>query len=147
MSIWRIASHVAALLLVGAASAFGQEPGMICGTTTDSGGTVLAGVTVTLARGSETPAQATTDSAGKYLFANVSVGTYRLSFELDGFKKTVRANVVITPGFERRIDQGLERGLPLPTDPPTAPVVFTKKTVTKSGTNTVPPPHLCTAPR
>ena len=88
-----------------------------------------------------------TDSAGKYLLANVSIGTYTLSFMLDGFKKTVRANVVITPKLEWRVDQELEQSVLPPTDAPTRPVVFTKKTVTNSGTNTVPPPHPCSAPR
>jgi hypothetical protein len=146
VSIWRVTSHVSALLLVGAASAYGQEPGMICGTTTDSGGAALAGVTVTLSRG-DMATQTMTDSAGKYLLANVSIGTYTLSFMLDGFKKTVRANVVITPKLEWRVDQMLERSVLPPTDAPTRPVVFTKKTVTNSGTNTVPPPHPCSAPR
>ena len=117
---------------------------MICGTTTDSAGTVLAGVTVTLARsGTETTAQTTTDSAGKYVFANVSIGTYTLSFTLEDFKKHLRANLVITPRLEWLVDQKLERSMPLPTDAPARPVVFTK-TVT---TYTVPPPHPCSASR
>jgi hypothetical protein len=121
---------------------------MICGTTTDSASAVLAGVTVTLARsGAETTAQTTTDSAGKYVFASVSIGTYTLSFTLEGFKKHTRANLVITPRLEWLVDQRLERSLVQPTDPATAPVVFTKKTVTTFGTNTVAPPHPCSAPR
>ena len=122
---------------------------MICGKTTDSAGTLLAGVTVTLARsGAETtaqtaPAQTTTDSTGRYLLANVSPGTYTLSFTLDGFKKHLRANLVITPRVEWLVDQKLERSVSQPTDTPTRPVVFTK-TVT---TYTVPPPHPCSASR
>jgi hypothetical protein len=100
MSILRVSSNVVALLLIGAASAYGQTPGMICGTTTDSAGAVLAGVTVTLARDAETPAKTTTDSTGKNLFPEVSIGTYTLSFTLDSGalpRRTMRLGPSLAP--------------------------------------------------
>jgi hypothetical protein len=113
MSIHRVSLSLAGLLLIGATSAYAQAPGMICGTVTDPLGTGASGVTVTLAltREPETPpTTATTNAKGDYLFPSVPVGTYTLSFTLDGFKTTVRANLIVTAGFGVRIDQQLQVG-------------------------------------
>jgi hypothetical protein len=163
MLIVRVSSNVAALLLVGGVSVYAQTPGMVCGTATDSAGAVLAGVTVTLAHDAETPATTTTDSTGNYLFPKVSIGKYTLSFTLEGFKKSVRPGLIITSGFELRIDQHLEPSLmqsdaqspqnppfaPVGSDPPRRQVTFTKTIVaTTIVKNPDPPPaHPCGAPR
>ena len=42
---------------------------------------------------------ATTDDAGQYRITNLPVGTYSVSFTLEGFTKQQRDNVVLTTGF------------------------------------------------
>lgn len=103
------------LVLLAAASPSAQTPAIICGTVTDSTGGVMPGVAVTLTSTRDTgilPAAATTDPKGNYLFPSVSIGTYTLQFDLDGFKRAVRPNIIITTGFEARADQRMEPGLP-----------------------------------
>ena len=60
--------------------------GAINGTVTDSTKSVLPGVTVTLSgpalMGTST---AVTDQNGSFRFSTVSIGDYRLTFELSGF--------------------------------------------------------------
>jgi hypothetical protein len=151
----RVTCGAAVLALVGAASAYAQTPGMICGTATDSAGAKMAGVTVTLASRAEEPATTKTSATGEYLFPKVAIGTYSLSFTLDGFKKTVRSGVVIGTGLELRIDQQLERSL-LSKEEVAAPAAsvaydrapatggtFTRQIVTSQRT----PPQPCGAPR
>ena len=41
----------------------------------------------------------TTDDAGQYRIINLPVGTYSVSFTLEGFTKQQRDNVVLTTGF------------------------------------------------
>jgi Carboxypeptidase regulatory-like domain len=116
MLVHRVSLSLAGLVLIGATSAYAQTPGMICGTVTLPSGAKMVGVTVTLARTSstsgssraETPsATATTDSKGGYLFSNVPVATYSLTFELPGFRTVVLPKLVVTDGFEARADPQL----------------------------------------
>ena len=62
------------------------------------------------------------------------IGTFSVSFELTGFKKAVRQNVVINTGFQAQIDMKLELGQVSQelTVTAAAPVVDTKKTTTGS---------------
>jgi hypothetical protein len=155
MPVFRVGANVAALLLLGAASAYAQTPGQICGTVTDPSGAGMPGVSVTLMARDAAPSRtATTDPKGDYLFPNVWIGTYTLSFELSGFKKAVRPGLVVKASLELRADQRLEPGTP--TDQlemkPFPPVVDVKKTgttatsATATGQRPVPLPP-CGAPR
>jgi hypothetical protein len=93
ISIHRVSLSLAGLQLIGATSAYAQAAGMICGTVTDPAGTGAPGVTVTLSLGrdySTSIATTTTAAKGDYLFPSVPVGTYTLSFTLDGFMKVVQ---------------------------------------------------------
>jgi hypothetical protein len=116
MRITSLSSLLAAgFVLISSASAWAQTPAVICGTVTDATGGIMPGVAVTLAPMRDTgilPAAATTDSKGNYLFPSVSIGTYTLSFTLEGFKKAVRPNITMATGFEARVDQRMELGLP-----------------------------------
>ena len=60
------------------------------------------------------------------------IGTYTVTFELSGFKKASRANVIITTNFNAQIDQKLDIGQMSEemTVTAAAPVVDTKKTTT-----------------
>jgi len=66
----------------------------ILGRVSDSSGAVLAGVQVTLTHESTgVSSVATTNAGGDYGFPQVPVGTYRLEFDLAGFKKSVQRGV------------------------------------------------------
>jgi hypothetical protein len=70
--------------------------GRIIGRVADSSGAVLANAKVTLVNeGTNVSRDATTNSAGDYDFIEVPVGTYRLEFDLTGFKKNVRRGVAL----------------------------------------------------
>jgi hypothetical protein len=95
-------------VLFGASTAAAQTTAVVCGKVTDSTAGVMPGVTVTLERDGVTPARTVTRNDGEYLFIDVAAGTYRLSFTLDGFKKTVRIGLLINAGHEFRADQRME---------------------------------------
>ncbi|MBP8273534.1 MAG: carboxypeptidase regulatory-like domain-containing protein [Acidobacteria bacterium] len=100
---------------------------------TDSTGGVMPGVTVTVVgTGLQQPLVAVTGTTGTYQFPNVPIGTYSVSFELEGFKKAVRPNVIITSGFQAPVDQKLDVGNRTEEVMVSAapPVVDTKKTTT-----------------
>src|SRR5208283_3865087 len=60
----------------------------------DPSGAVLAGVSVTLTNDATgVSSQATTNSNGDYGFPQVPVATYRMEFDLTGFKKSVQGGV------------------------------------------------------
>ena len=124
---------VAGILLLSAVSANAQAIGSIFGKVTDSTGGVMPGVTVTVTgSGLQQPLVAVTGSTGTYQFPNVPIGTYSVAFELEGFKKAVRPNIVITSGFQAPVDQKLEVGNKTEevTVSAAPPVVDTKKTTT-----------------
>ena len=121
------------LLATLALPAHAQAIGSIFGKVTDASGAVLPGVNVSVAgTGLQTPLTSTTTESGAYQFPSVPIGTYTVTFELQGFKKAVRNEVLITSGFNAGIDQKLEIGQL--TDEVTvsseSPVVDLKKTIT-----------------
>jgi hypothetical protein len=68
--------------------------GRILGRVADSSGAVLANVKVTLTNeATGVSADTTTSGNGDYGFPQVSVGTYRIEFDLAGFKKSVQKGV------------------------------------------------------
>jgi hypothetical protein len=101
-----------ALVVVASASpAHAQGVGSIFGRVTDSSGSVLPGVTVTVTgTGLQQPLVAQTSQNGTYQFPTVPVGTYTVTFELQGFKRGVRQKVIINTGFNAAIDSKLEIG-------------------------------------
>jgi hypothetical protein len=109
-SAWYIASFLAiASLLI--PNAYAQQTlGGITGTVTDSSGAVISGATVTLI-GDQTKLNRTqtTSSAGSYLFVNLPIGTYTLSFTQQGFQSQnipsipVQANRTATVNAELKI--------------------------------------------
>src|SRR5262245_61846018 len=58
--------------------------GMVRGVVADSGGTVLPGVTVTVANRS-----AVTDAEGRFMITGIPAGEYQFVAELLGFSRTV----------------------------------------------------------
>jgi hypothetical protein len=70
--------------------------GRILGRVADSSGAVLAKVKVTATNEATGISRDTeTNASGDYVFPEVPVGTYTLSFDLSGFKTNVRKNVVL----------------------------------------------------
>src|ERR1700751_1324865 len=68
--------------------------GRIVGRVADPGGAVLANVKVTLVNeGTSVSRDSKTNESGDYDFVEVPVGTYRLEFDLTGFRKNVRRGV------------------------------------------------------
>ncbi len=68
--------------------------GRIVGRVADPGGAVLSNVKVTLVNeGTSVSRDATTNENGDYDFVQVPIGTYRLEFDMTGFKKNVRRGV------------------------------------------------------
>ncbi|HZQ93520.1 MAG TPA: carboxypeptidase regulatory-like domain-containing protein [Candidatus Sulfotelmatobacter sp.] len=68
--------------------------GRIVGRVADPAGAVLSNVKVTLINeGTSVSRDAKTNENGDYDFVEVPVGTYRLEFDVAGFKKNVRRNV------------------------------------------------------
>src|SRR5688572_2223481 len=131
MRVFRIAmmATVLSVVMTGAASA--QATGSIFGKVTDASGGVLPGVTVTVSGPSlQQPMVGVTQESGAYQFPSVPIGTFSVTFELTGFKKVVRNNIVIVTGFNAPVDMKMEVGAMSEelTVSAAAPVVDTKKT-------------------
>ena len=129
-----------ALLIVFTVSAYAQGMGSIFGKVTDASGAVMPGVTVTVTgTGLQLPRTAVTTDTGAYQFPNIPIGTYTVTFELQGFKKSTRSEILIVAGFNAPIDQALEVGALTEevTVSGVSPVVDTKRT-TVGGTFDLP---------
>jgi len=109
-SLWR-SLLAAAFLFVLTGSASAQGMGSIFGKVTDASGAVMPGVTVTvMGTGLQLPRTAVTTETGAYQFPNIPIGTYVVTFELQGFKKATRADILIVAGFNAPVDQSLAVG-------------------------------------
>src|ERR1700730_5337883 len=85
--------------------------GSLLGTVTDSSGFVLPGVTVTTTEVSTNLSYSTvTNESGYYTFSNLKDGTYRVTSELSGFKRTVRDGVEVPVNATVRVDLRMEVG-------------------------------------
>ncbi len=89
---WRRAGAVAVVLLFSAAAPAWAQLGSLTGRVRDPQGAPVPGVTVSLSdRSSDFTARTVTDSSGRYTFAHLEPGTYRLDTSLSGFKSVVRS--------------------------------------------------------
>ena len=135
--IFRVMLMATALVVMFTGTAHAQAAG-IFGKVTDSSGGVLPGVVVTVAGPTLQQAltQVTTET-GAFQFPVVPIGTYTVTFELSGFKKVVRPNIVLTSGFSAPVNPKMDVGNMSEevTVSAAAPVVDTKKT-TVGGTFT-----------
>jgi hypothetical protein len=110
---WRAALLLLPALVLPAGLARGQtlQTGTIIGTVRDNQGGAAAQVTVTLT--SPVLITARTDSTnaeGSYRFPSLPPGVYALSYELTGFRKASRTNVLVDASVTRTIDVTLEVG-------------------------------------
>src|SRR6185369_6753334 len=106
--VQRIGALVCLLLLAGLPAAAQVSTGEIFGKAADGTGAVLPGVSVTLSGSSLIqPLVAVTTETGAYRFPRIPIGTYTVSFEIAGFKKFVRSDVIIQAGFNAEINARL----------------------------------------
>ena len=84
--------------------------GSITGTVTDESKAALPGVTVTVTSSALQVPQLVevTNARGEYEIKDLPPGTYQLVFEVTGFGKVVRPDIVLTTGFVARIDMSLK---------------------------------------
>ncbi|MCK7477960.1 MAG: carboxypeptidase regulatory-like domain-containing protein [Candidatus Moduliflexus flocculans] len=105
---------VAFLAVTSVALAFGQmtPTGKLTGTVTDDGKAPLPGVSVKISSPSLIlPEMATvTNEAGLYRFFSLPSGTYKVVFELQGFKTGVREGIIIRAQGTVAIDMVLAPG-------------------------------------
>lgn len=110
MSTLRWTLWIACAMLPGAAFAQ-QDQGVITGRVTDVSGAVLPGVTVTMvAIDTSVTAQSVTSADGLYTRPGLKIGSYRVTAELPGFKRSVRERIVVHAQSRVRVDFELELG-------------------------------------
>jgi len=101
-----------AALLVIAPSLFAQSAGSLSGTVTDQNGAVVQGVNITVKSATTNLSRtAVSGDEGTWSVAVLPVGTYSVSYEKDGFKKTVTDNIEIEASVTRSIETTLEVGV------------------------------------
>jgi len=119
-----------ALVLAGQAPA-GQS---VTGKVIYASGRPLADIYVTLpGTALRQPRLATTGSDGTYRFSSVVEGTYSVSFEAPGFKKSVRAYVVVQGSSDLHVDMVMQLGSISPAINPLAPIGPTRATASYTG--------------
>lgn len=85
--------------------------GSIRGYVTDEQKGALPGVTITAASPSVARAfTAVTDNDGLYRLVDLPPGTYTLTAELEGFAKTIRANIVVSAALNLSVDIDMKIG-------------------------------------
>src|SRR4029453_3644276 len=99
------------LLMVASGAAAPGSTGEIFGKATANTGALLPGATITLSGASLIqPLVAVTSETGAFRFPRIPIGTYTVTFDLTGFKKHVRSDVIIQAGFTAQFN-------PVPQDP------------------------------
>ncbi|HEY6404243.1 MAG TPA: carboxypeptidase-like regulatory domain-containing protein, partial [Blastocatellia bacterium] len=85
-----------ALALLLAVSVFAQNTGSLSGTVQDANGGALSGAKVTVSDQSKGfQLEARTSSEGTFSFSTVPPGTYTVTVEANGFKKTVKSGIIL----------------------------------------------------
>jgi hypothetical protein len=85
--------------------------GSVFGKVTDATGAVLPGVSVTISgTGLLQPVKVVTGTSGAYQLTNIPNGTYKVSFELDGFKTLVQQDVQVTTDANLQLNAKLDVG-------------------------------------
>ena len=107
----RVTAVFAALLLLLPAAVLAQQ-GNIAGTVRDAQGGVIPGVLVEVTSPAliEKVRSSTTDTSGQYRITNLPVGTYTVTFTLEGFSKQQQPNVVLTTGFTAPVNATMTVG-------------------------------------
>jgi hypothetical protein len=105
---------VAVLALSSAVAVFGQmiPTGQLIGTVTDTDKAPLPGVGVTISSPSLMLPQmaTTTNESGLYRFFSLPSGTYKVTFEMAGFRGVIREGIIISASRTVTLDIALEQG-------------------------------------
>ena len=100
----RILGVLCALLLLAAPLSAQTAAGEISGLATDSSGSVMPGVRVTLTNVATNAVRVVqTNDAGVYVFPAVPPGTYTLKAEIEGFSSIERSNILVQVGSSIRV--------------------------------------------
>jgi hypothetical protein len=106
-----VAVVIAGLALLTPRILFAQASAGITGTVTDPSGAVVANATVTATNeATNVSEKATTSSAGTYAFRGLNPGTYTVTVEAQGFKKSVQSGVIVEVSKTDTIDATLATG-------------------------------------
>src|SRR5688572_1958502 len=102
---------VSAVLLAPSAT-FAQGQGSIAGVVRDPSNAVIPGVTVEVSSPAliEKVRSTTTDNNGRYQITALPVGTYKITFALQGFSTVERSNVQLTTDFTAPVNVSLAVG-------------------------------------
>lgn len=93
------------------AFAQGTDTGTLAGTVQDSSGAVLPGVTVTVKRvATDTTRTVTTNDEGRYTIPVLPIGTYDVTFEIQGFQTVTATGVEVAATVTTPLDQALGVG-------------------------------------
>lgn len=85
--------------------------GAIIGTILDSSGSAIPGATVTATNlGTNVSADAASNESGNYTVAELTPGTYTVTFTKPGFQKFIQQNVPVNVGQSARVDGTLQVG-------------------------------------
>jgi hypothetical protein len=85
--------------------------GSILGTVHDAAGAVVPGATITIVdTGKGSTSTRVTDADGEYAVQFLLPGTYNVSVQVPGFKRSISSNVVVDIDQKARIDFNLEAG-------------------------------------
>src|SRR5688572_476024 len=100
------------VMLAGVGMAAQSGPtGLLNGRAVDQSQGAIPGVTVTATHiGTNESRTAVTNSEGVYHLPALTVGTYELTFQLDGFRAVRRTGVLVEAAVPRTIDVQLEVG-------------------------------------
>jgi len=99
--------------VLAAATAHAQvQTGSIAGVVTDSSNAVLPGVTASLSGDKLIGGVQiqTTDATGNYRFDRLPPGSYRVKFELQGFRSVERSEIIVNAAFVASLNAKLEVG-------------------------------------
>ena len=92
-------------------NAFAQSTGALTGTLADSNGAVIQGATVTVTNTATSFSRTTvTSDEGRWTLTLLPVGTYDISYEKEGFKKSVGRATEVEASVTRTVDAALEVG-------------------------------------
>lgn len=110
----RTVRYILLLLILEAlamAPAWSQGTSSLSGTVTDSSGAVVPGVTVILVNQATNASRTITSSAdGSYSFTLVPPGTYKVEFQMQGFKTAIRNDVALPIGTTQVLNVSLDVG-------------------------------------
>ena len=102
------------LLLAGASLVAAQSVanGTIRGRVVDETGGALPGVTVTITSPALLVPQLTaiTQAQGDYSVTDLPIGEYRVAYDLAGFQRFIRENIIITAGFSAELNVAMKVG-------------------------------------